>query len=78
MMQGILGQFSKVEEEFFELQEAVDIGNRIHIAHELSDLYGAMKYYIEGLDFTMEEVIEHAACKSQYYIDQGREDGLEE
>lgn len=64
---GVLGEFSKIREEFLELQEAEEMGNRIHIAHELSDLYGAMKLYAERYGFHIDEVKHHCQLKRNYF-----------
>ena len=44
---GILGDFSKVEEEIQELQDAKAQGAKILILCELSDLYGAINHYLK-------------------------------
>lgn len=39
---GKLGEWSKVEEEFLEAQDALAQGNHIMLLSELADLYGAL------------------------------------
>ena len=53
---GELGEFSKIKEEFLELQDAVDQGVKGLIVCELSDLYGAMEEYVKRFNMTMEDV----------------------
>lgn len=50
-------EFSKIEEEFVELQDAHEQGVKIMELCELADLYGAMQGYIEDkFGLTMEDV----------------------
>ena len=44
---GQLGEFSKIKEEVLELEDALDQNNHIMALVELSDLYGAIKLYLE-------------------------------
>ena len=44
-VKGVLGEFSKVEEELDEFREAKEQNNRILAMCELADLYGAMKHF---------------------------------
>ena len=44
---GILGEFSKIEEEFSECKDAVEQNISIMVIHELSDLYGAIEAYLK-------------------------------
>lgn len=42
---GILGEFSKIKEEFLEFEEALDQNNPVMALVELSDLLGAIERY---------------------------------
>jgi hypothetical protein len=44
---GVYGEFSKLEEELCEIEDAIVQGNRIMELNELSDLYGALEAYVE-------------------------------
>ena len=46
---GELGCFSKIREEFEELQDAYEQGDKIMQLCELSDLVGAIRHYAETL-----------------------------
>jgi hypothetical protein len=46
---GVLGQFSKIKEEFNELEDAATQDIKLLILNELADLYGAMESYLERL-----------------------------
>lgn len=44
---GVLGEFSKIEEEFAEWKDAIDQSARLMELCEMADLLGAMEYYLE-------------------------------
>jgi len=56
---GVLGEFSKIEEEFRELGDAVNQQVKIMVLCELSDLIGAIELYLQNHhpDFTLEDLI---------------------
>lgn len=50
-------EFSKIEEEFVELQDAHEQGVKIMELCELADLYGAIKGYVEAkFGMTMDDI----------------------
>jgi len=53
---GDYGEFSKIKEEFEELEDAVEQDDRILILCELCDLYGALEGYADSLGFSMYEI----------------------
>lgn len=55
---GQVGELSKIQEELFELKDAIAQGSKIMAIVELSDLYGAIELYIEKHfpDFSMEDL----------------------
>lgn len=44
---GVLGEFSKIKEEFEELEDAVSQGDSILTLCELSDMIGAIEEYLK-------------------------------
>lgn len=60
---GVLGEWSKVEEELIELQDAQEQGVRIMAEVELSDAYGSAQRLLEKHfpEFTMDDVAALAA-----------------
>jgi len=54
---GKLGEFSKIEEEFEELKDAVDQNCKVLIICELTDLIGSVESYIKKFNLTMEDLI---------------------
>ena len=50
---GKLGEFSKIKEEFEELQDAVGQNDSILTLCEMADLFGAMEAYIRRWNLTM-------------------------
>ena len=58
---GELGQFSKIKEEFEELDDAVYQQDPIMILCECSDLIGAIKHYAANWNITLEDLIDFNA-----------------
>lgn len=42
---GKIGEFSKIQEEFEELKDAIEQGDRVLTICELTDLIGAIEFY---------------------------------
>ena len=53
---GILGESSKIKEEFEEFFDAVEQNDIILQLCELTDLYGAIESYLESMGLTMEDL----------------------
>lgn len=53
---GVLGEFSKIEEEFLEAKDAFAQGVDIMLMVELSDLYGAIEAFVAKRGFTMKDL----------------------
>lgn len=53
---GVLGEFSKIKEEFEELQDAVEQDNKILSICELTDLIGAIKAYAQNYNITLSDL----------------------
>lgn len=54
---GILGEYSKIQEEFEELTDAVEQDNPILILVELSDIIGAIEEYSKKWNITLEDIV---------------------
>ena len=55
---GKLGEFSKIEEEFFEAKDAIDQNNPVMVLIELSDMIGAIESYcVQKHKITLEELL---------------------
>lgn len=53
---GELGEFSKIQEEFEELQDAYMQGDTILQLCELSDLIGAIEHYLGKYNLSLEDL----------------------
>ena len=53
---GKLGELSKIQEELDELKDAEFQGNKIMMAIEMSDLYGALELYAEANGLTITDL----------------------
>ena len=53
---GILGEYSKVKEEFDELTDAWEQENKILIICELCDLLGAIEEYGKSFNLTLKDL----------------------
>lgn len=54
---GVLGDFSKIEEEFLEAQDAFEQKNPVMTLVELSDLLGAIEAYVATFHMTLQDLI---------------------
>lgn len=54
---GVLGEFSKIREEFEELQDAVSQDHPVLEICELADLIGAIELYAEKYNLSLEDLI---------------------
>lgn len=54
---GIYGELDKIQEEFTELKDAHNMGDKILMICECSDLYGALEGFVEKhFGLTMEDL----------------------
>ncbi len=53
---GIIGEFSKITEEYQELQDAVEQNNKVLIICELTDLIGAIEEYSKKFNLTIDDL----------------------
>jgi NTP pyrophosphatase (non-canonical NTP hydrolase) len=58
IQKGVLGEFSKIKEEFEELEDAVKQDNDILILCELSDIIGAIEAYSNKHNISLEKLIQ--------------------
>lgn len=54
---GVLGEFSKIEEEFEELKDAVEQEDKVLIMCELTDLIGSIEEFSKKFNLTLEDLI---------------------
>jgi NTP pyrophosphatase (non-canonical NTP hydrolase) len=57
IQKGILGEFSKIEEEFLELQDGVKQNHPLLQLCEMADLIGAVEAYAKKFNITLEDLI---------------------
>lgn len=66
---GVYGKFSKVKEEFEELEDAVDQDIHLLKLFELSDLIGAIEAYGESLGMSFEELVKFSKLNKSAFKD---------
>lgn len=54
---GVLGEYSKIEEEFEEFKDAYNQNDDVLQICELSDLLGAIEEYVKKWNLTLEQLI---------------------
>jgi len=70
---GTYGEFSKIEEEFDEVLESREQGNRIMEIVELSDLYGAVEEYVHNhFNISMEDLKKMSDATKRAFKSGGR------
>ena len=68
---GLFGEFSKIKEEFLELEDAVTQNDSILILVELSDLLGAIEEYSKRWNISMNDLISFSR-KTQSAFKEGK------
>lgn len=58
IQKGVLGEFSKIKEEFEELNDAQEQGDKILQICELTDLVGAIEEYIKKWNITIDDLVQ--------------------
>lgn len=53
---GVIGEFSKIREEYEEFKDAVEQDDSILSLCELSDMIGAIEHYIAQWNLTLEDL----------------------
>jgi hypothetical protein len=69
---GKIGNFSKIREEFEELEDAVEQDDVILSLCELSDLVGAIEHYIDKWNLTLEDLKKFSDKTKQAFKDGSR------
>jgi hypothetical protein len=70
---GTYGEFSKVQEEFDELKDGVEQGDRILQLVELTDLLCAIRGFAETqMGFTLDELVEFSKKTTSAFEDGSR------
>lgn len=54
---GVLGEFSKIKEEFQELEDAFQQDSKVLIICELTDLIGSIEAYASTFSLTLDDLI---------------------
>ena len=57
IVKGVLGEFSKIQEEFEELTDSIEQNNNILIICELCDLVGAIELYAKKWNISLADII---------------------
>lgn len=66
---GELGEFSKIREEFQELEDAVNQDIKPLILCEISDLIGAIEEYCKKYNLTLEDMIKFSNLTKKAFKD---------
>ena len=66
---GVYGEFSKINEEFLEAQDAYAQGNSIMVLLELSDLVGAIEAYCIQHNMTLVDIIKMKESTHRAFLD---------
>lgn len=69
---GVLGEFSKIKEEFQELEDAFEQENKVLQICELSDLIGAIEFYAKSFNLTLEDLIKMKESNKNAFLDGSR------
>lgn len=69
---GVLGEPSKIEEEFLEFKDAIQQNNPIMALVELSDLVGAIEAYAECHGISLEQVLNMQKATKRAFISGAR------
>lgn len=69
---GVIGEFSKIEEEFLEAKDAFEQGDTILLLCELTDLIGAIEEKAKRHNFTLQDLIEFSNKTKSAFKDGSR------
>lgn len=69
---GELGEFSKIQEEFEELTDAISQNNPLLELCECADLIGAIEAYIIKYNITLIDLIKMMNCTKEAFIEGSR------
>ena len=66
---GVLGEYSKVQEEFLELTDAHNQENKVLEICELCDLIGAIELYANKFNLTLDDLIKMKEANKKAFED---------
>ena len=66
---GVLGEVSKIEEEFLELKDAYGQNNKVLEICELCDLVGAIEAYAQKYNLTLNDLIKMKEANKRAFQD---------
>jgi hypothetical protein len=69
---GKLGEFSKIKEEFEELEDAINQGNKVLAICELCDLVGAIKHYGEKIGISLDDMVKMMYATERAFLSGSR------
>ncbi len=64
---GVLGEFSKIEEEFYELNDAIGQSNSVLEICEMTDLIGAIAAYAKKYNLTLDDLVFFTKCTEEAF-----------
>lgn len=70
---GVLGEFSKIEEEFRELEDSIKQKNKILSICELADLIGAIELFAENYSLSLKDILKMKDCTKEAFLCGDRE-----
>lgn len=66
---GVLGEFSKIREEFLEAEDALEQDNKVMLLVELCDLIGAVEAYVEKHNMTLNDLLTMKDATKSAFLD---------
>ncbi len=69
---GVLGEFSKIREEFLEAEDALEQDNKVMMLVELCDLIGAIEAYSEKHNMSLNDLITMKDATKSAFLDGSR------
>ena len=66
---GVLGEVSKIEEEFLELKDACSQNNKVLEICELCDLVGAIESYAQKYNLTLTDLVKMKEANKRAFQD---------
>jgi phosphoribosyl-ATP pyrophosphohydrolase len=64
---GKLGEFSKIKEEFEELEDAVNQDNNVLVICELTDMIGAIEAFAKKYNLKLQDLIQFSNCTKEAF-----------
>lgn len=69
---GVLGEFSKIREEFLEAEDALEQDNKVMLLVELCDLIGAIEAYTESYNISLDDLLKMKDATKSAFLDGSR------